>query len=162
SRDPLGHPTSMSYADSFSDSINTRNTLAYPTTKTDADGYTSTAQYDYDFGGMARTQNPKGAAVVNTYDRIGRVDHVTNQVNQAYTRYVYAPDHLSAQSFTTVNDLSSELYQITVFDGYGRTRGVASDHPGSVGGYRAQSYEYDIMGRLIRQSNPTEVNGNWE
>jgi YD repeat-containing protein len=41
-------------------------------------------------------------------------------------------------------------------------RGVASDHPGSAGGYKAQSYEYDIMGRLVRHTNPTEINGDWE
>ena len=38
---------------------------------------------------------------------------------------------------------------------------MASDHPGSAGGYKAQNFEYDIMGRLIRQTNPTEINVNW-
>ena len=37
--------------DSFSDGNNTRNTLAYPTTITDPDEYSSTAQYDFDFRG---------------------------------------------------------------------------------------------------------------
>src|SRR5262245_19999257 len=161
SRDPLSHETRLSYADSFSDSVN-RNTLAYPTTMTDADNYSSTVQYNYYFGAETRTQDPKGAAVVTTYDSTGRIERVTNQVNAAYTRYVYAPNHLYVQSFTTVNDLSSEFYKITVLDGHGRARGVASGHPGSAGGYKAQNYEYDIMGRLSRQSNPTEINVNWE
>ena len=38
--DPAGHQSSISYADSFSDSVN-RNTFAYPTTITDADGFSS-------------------------------------------------------------------------------------------------------------------------
>jgi YD repeat-containing protein len=162
SRDPLNHETSMSYSDSFSGGRNNGNTLAYPTTMTDADHHSSTVQYNFDFGAVTRTQDPKGAAVVNIYDRIGRLERSRNEVNSAYTRYVYAPDHLSAQSYTTRNDLISEFYQITVFDGQGRTCGVAMDHPGSAGGYKAQSYEYDIMGRLVRQTNPTEVNGDWE
>jgi YD repeat-containing protein len=160
SRDPLNHGTNISYTDSFSDSVN-RNTLAYPTTITDADTHSSTIQYHYDFGDVTRTQDPKGAAVVNTYDSIGRPLQATNQVNGGYTRYVYAPNHLSVQSFTTVNDLSSEFYQIMVVDGHGRTRVVASDHPGSAGGYKAQSFEYDIMGRQFRQTNPTEIDVNW-
>ena len=160
SRDPLGHTTSMIYDDSFSDAIN-RSTFAYPTTIKDAVLQPSTVQYNFDFGAEVRSQDPKGAAVVNTYDSIGRLERVTNQVNQAYTRYVYAPDHLYIQTFTTVNDLSSEFYQITVFNGHGMARGVAADHPGSAGGYKAQSYEYDNMRRLVRQTNPTEINVNW-
>jgi YD repeat-containing protein len=161
SRDPLNHPTSMSYTDSFSDSVN-RNTLAYPTTITDADTHSSTIQYHYDFGAVTRTEDPKGAAVVNSYDPIGRLSQATNEVNGAYTRYVYAPNHLSMQSFTTINDSSSEFYQITVSDGHGRKRCVASDHPGSVGGYKAQNFVYDIRGRLVQQTNPTEIDVDWE
>src|SRR5262249_41629795 len=89
-------------------------------------------------------------------------DRITNQINGAYTRYVYGPNQLYVQSYTTVNDLSSEFYRITVFDGHGRPRGIASAHPGSAGGYKAQNYEYDVMGRLVRQTNPTEININWQ
>ena len=162
SRDPLNHETKFSYADSFSDSVNNRNTFAYPTTITDADEYSSTVQYNYDFGAVTRSQNPKGEAVVNTYDSIGRMERATNEVNGSYTRYVYAPNHLSVQSFTTVNNLNSEFYQVTVSDGYGRTRGTVSEHPGSAGGYKATYNEYDIMGRLAWQSNPTEIDDDWE
>jgi YD repeat-containing protein len=161
SRNPLNHESRLSYTDAFSDTV-ARNTLAYPTRMTDADNYSSTIEYNYDIGAVTRTEDPKGSAVVNTYDAIGRIERVTNQVNGAYTRYVYAPDHLSIKSFTTVKDLDSELYQITVFDGHGRARGIASEHPGSAGGYKAQYNEYDIMGRLARQSNLTETDEDWE
>jgi YD repeat-containing protein len=163
SRDPLGHQARMIYTDSFSDS-NDRNTLAYPTEMKDADNpsFSSRVQYNYDFGAVTRAQDLKEMAVVSIYDSIGRVERVRNEANGAYTRYVYAPDHLSAQSFTTINDLSSEFHKITYFDGHGRTRIAASEHPGSTGGYKAQRYEYDVMGRPVRQSNPTEVNGSWE
>jgi YD repeat-containing protein len=52
--DPLGHQTSVSYTDSFSDGI-TRNTFAYPTTVTDADGFSSLSKYHYDLGAVTYT-----------------------------------------------------------------------------------------------------------
>jgi YD repeat-containing protein len=156
-RDPLEHKTSVSYDDSFSDGLNNRNTYAYPTKITDPDTFPSSVQYNFDHGAVTWTQNPKEAAVTQTYDAAGRIERRTNMVNGAYTRYVYALNQLNVKSFTTVNDLSSEFYQITVFDGHNRVRGVASEHPGSAGGYKAQIYEYNNMGRLARQTNPTEI-----
>src|SRR6266508_3806400 len=158
-RDPLDHQTSFSYADSFSDGQNNRNTYAYPTTLTDPDTFTSTVQYNYDFGAVTQTQDPKLAAVTRTYDAAGRIERITKMVNGAYTRYVYAPDQRQVESFTTINDLNpaNEFRSVTVFDGGGRLRGRASEHPGSVGGYKAQIFEYDVMGRLARQTNPTEI-----
>ena len=43
------------------------------------------------------------------------------------------------------------------FDGLGRTLGVASNHPGSTGGYKSQIYNYDLMGRVKKFSNPAEI-----
>ena len=101
SRDALGHQTSINYADSFSDLVN-RNTFAYPRTITDADGYVSTAEYNFDLGAVTKTIAPsKGTGVAGdpveylehrmTYDSAGRLDRVTNQNSGAYTRYVYLP-----------------------------------------------------------------------
>ncbi|HEY0765612.1 MAG TPA: hypothetical protein VGD61_24750 [Pyrinomonadaceae bacterium] len=47
--DPANHHSSVSYTDAFSDNVN-RNTFAYPTTLTDADGNNSTVQYNFDLG----------------------------------------------------------------------------------------------------------------
>jgi hypothetical protein len=41
STDPSSHTSTISYVDSFSDNNNGRNTLAYPKTVTDADGYSA-------------------------------------------------------------------------------------------------------------------------
>ena len=157
-RDPLDHQTTFSYADSFSDGQNNRNTYAYPTTMTtDPDNFSSTVQYNYDFGAVTRTQDPKGAAVTRTYDTAGRIERITNVVNSAYTRYVYAPDQRQVESFTTINDLNpaNEFRSVTVFDGHDRVRVTASDHPGSVGGYKAQYMSTILwggwLGKLIRR-----------
>ena len=58
--DSLGHQSSLPYTDSFSDGSN-HNTFAYPTTATDADGFSTTVQYNFDFGAKTRVQGPPPA-----------------------------------------------------------------------------------------------------
>jgi len=60
-KDPLNHQSSVSYAESFSDNNNNRSTFAYPTTVTDPDGFSSSFQYNYDFGARTRAQGPPPA-----------------------------------------------------------------------------------------------------
>ncbi len=48
-----------------------------------------------------------------------------------------------------------------MFDGAGRVIATASDFPGSTGRYRGQYMVYDIMGRMSRRSNPTEMTNQW-
>jgi YD repeat-containing protein len=162
--DPAGHQSTIGYTDSFSDSVN-RNTFAYPTTVTDADGNSFYFQYNYDFGARTRVQGPppagqsQGAIQTFAFDSAGRLLQVNTTNNGAYTRYVYGWNYL--QSFSTVNNLADEAYSIQIFDGVGRTVLAGGNHPGSVGGYRGVWTQYDLMGRVLRQSNPTEINAGW-
>jgi len=170
-RDHLWHQTSIDYADSFSDSLN-RNTFAFPTKITDADGNYSTVRYNFDFGAVTQTHAPTsgtggGTTYVDelrTYDAFGRLTQATNQTNSAYTRFVYETNANYVHTYQTVIDLTqaNELHSWQVMDGAGRVRASASDHPGSTGGFSGQYIVYDNMGRTIRQSNPTEMNGLWE
>jgi YD repeat-containing protein len=161
--DPGGHVNSIAYADSFSDSLN-RNTFAYPTTLTDADGYSSTMQYNFDFGATTRTQSPapagqsQGAIQTLTYNNLGQLERVTTN-NGAYKRFWYGPDYTA--SYATVNNVADELYAIEVVDGVGRVIGAASNHPGSTGGYRLVSTIYNLLGQAVKQSNPTEITNAW-
>ncbi|MGH9944577.1 MAG: RHS repeat domain-containing protein, partial [Pyrinomonadaceae bacterium] len=159
--DASGHRTNLSYADSFSDGNNGRNTRAYPTIATDAGGYSSTVQYNFDTGATTRTQDPKGAAQVLAYDSIGRLDRVTNQVNGAYRRWVYWTDGLQTLSYETIQAGAGEFYANTVTDGAGRVRASAADHPTSYGGFRGQSVTYDPMGRVTERTNPAEMTSSW-
>jgi YD repeat-containing protein len=162
--DPSGHQSSVSYADSFSDSLN-RNTFAYPTTITDAGGFSSTVQYNFDFGAITRTQSPapagqsQGAIQTMTYNSLGQLERLTTTNNSAYKRFWYGADFVG--SYTSVNNVADELYALEVFDGHGRVIGAAGNHPGSTGGYRLVSTIYDHLGRVKKQSNPTEVNSSW-
>ena len=166
--DPLAHHTTLSYADSFSDGNNARNTLAYPKTVTDADGYSSTLIYNFDFGGVTSKQTPQPNIIQNvpgplqtlTYDAAGRIERVTTATNGAYTHYVYGPNYLLTLS--TVNNASDEAYSNSVVDGMGRTIVAATNHPGIIEGrYSAVNTIYDFMGREVKQSNPTETNSEW-
>src|SRR5688572_13301161 len=162
--DASGHQSSISYVDSFSDSVN-RNTFAYPTTITDAGGFSSYVQYNFDFGAATRTQSPapanqsQGAIQTMKYNNLGQLERVTTTNNNAYKRFWYGD--VFAASYTTVNNATDELYSIQVTDGLGRVIGAACNHPGSTGGYHLVNTIYDLMGRPWKQSNPTEVNNSW-
>jgi YD repeat-containing protein len=164
STDAAGHQSSISYSDSFSDSVN-RNTFAYPTTVTDEDGFSSSVQYNFDTGATTRTQSPapagqsQGAIQTMSYNSLGQLERVTTTNNGAYKRFWYGVDYVA--SYTTVNNVADELYAIDVVDGLGRTIGTAGNHPGSSGDYRLVSTIYDQMGRVWKHSNPTEVNSSW-
>jgi hypothetical protein len=162
--DPASHTNNISYTDSFSDSVN-RNTFAYPTTITDADGYSSTVQYNFDFGATTRTQSPapagqvQGAIQTMTYNSLGQLERVTTTNNGAYKRFWYGSNYVA--SYATINNVADESYAIQVVDGLGRVIGAAVNHPGSSGGYSLVSKIYDQLGRGIKVSNPTEVNSSW-
>jgi YD repeat-containing protein len=55
-----------------------------------------------------------------------------------------------------------EALSETFFDGAGRVFKTRSPHPGSTGGWSAVKTEYDILGRMKKQSVPTEVDSGWD
>jgi YD repeat-containing protein len=164
--DPLGHSTTIVYWDSLGGN-NGGTTLAYPTRITDADGNATTSQYDYNKGVLTQIQTPpsqgftQGPIETRSYDDARRLMQVTNNVNGAYTRWAYDASGLVVQSFATIQNGAGEAYSVQVFDGAGRVRATASDHPGSTGLYSGQYTVFDIMGRVTQQSNPTEMNSQW-
>ncbi|HEU4835592.1 MAG TPA: discoidin domain-containing protein, partial [Pyrinomonadaceae bacterium] len=167
SKDASDHQVLISYADSYSDGNNSRGTLAYPTTFTDADGYSSTTKYSFDFGGVTYKRTPQPNSTSNAgpeqsfaFDSIGRLQQVTNLVNNAYTRFVYVASQLKVERYTTIESGLGESLSFQVVDGVGRTIASASDHPGSTGGYSGQKFVYDVMGRVIKTSNPTETSAS--
>jgi YD repeat-containing protein len=159
-KDALNHQTTISYADSFAGGVAPNpQTYAYPTSVTDPDGHASTAKYNYYFGAVTESTDPKGARVERQYDARDRLERVTNAVNGAYTRYVYDLGHNWVQAWATVNSLSEEAADLSLLDGAGRERMRVKDHPGSAGGLSAMYRVYDQAGRVVEWSNPTEVCG---
>ena len=168
SKDAAGHKVTVSYTDSFYQNVNRSNpalqTFAYPTTVTDPDLFTASTWYNYDMGVATETETPKpngtidlpGPTQKRLYDKTGRALQVTNSFNAARTKWVYPSAMNLVQSFTQL-EVGVEAYTANVLDGAGRVRGTARDLPGSAGGYAGQLFDYDSMGRLARQSNPTET-----
>ena len=88
--------------------------------------------------------------------RISRTDTLVNNVPYSYQRWVYDLEgHICV--YTTVQAGGQKTFSATVFGGMGMVRGTAADNPNSQGGYRGQYTKYDAMGRVSRQSNPTEI-----
>ena len=166
SRDPLNHQSNINYTDSFSDNVN-RNTFAYPTTGTDADGYSSTTKYNYDFGAVMQTQTPppagqtQGPIQTRQYDGAGRISRIDNLSNGAWKYWAYPDRQDAVQTLTTINSTSPTYYQITVVDGAGRVRAQGGDLPNSTGLYSGQFTYYDVMGRVSQTSNPGEMTSGW-
>jgi RHS repeat-associated protein len=172
SRDALGHQSSVSYSDSFSDPTKNGSKFAYPTTITDAEGYQSLVQYNFDFGAVTWKQTPSPNAGQTeptfsfTYDLAGRELRTTNNLNSAFTEVVYPTTMTEVNEFTTIdpNSIATQSlrsFSTRILDGAGRVRKIASDHPGSSGGFSGQYFKIDTMGRIVEQSNPTEINAQW-
>jgi RHS repeat-associated protein len=159
-QDGNNHRTNVSYVDSFSDGIN-RGTLAYPTSVTNADGFSTTLQYRHDIGTTTRVQDPKGAYQTMTYDGAGRILQVTNGINSYYTRWSYPNTMLGVYTYLPSQYGGGEVFAGQFLDGAGRVRRTSVDHPNSSGGYSGRQIDYDVMGRVVRQSNPTESDGMW-
>jgi len=166
--DADGHTVNINYADSFSDGNTTRSkTFAYPTTVTDPDSNSTTAIHNFDFGAVTERQTPQpnlatyspGPKQTFAYDPIGRLER-TSLANGAYTRLEYPPSGNRVDTYKTIQDRLGEAHSFQITDGLGRVVATVSDHPGSVGGFSGQKLVYDIMGRIIKTSNPTETSAS--
>ena len=75
-----------------------------------------------------------------TYDGAARISQITNEVNNAYTRWVYPPSMGYVLRYETIQDGAGEAFSGDFLDGWGKVRASQSDNPGSAGGYRAGGY----------------------
>ena len=94
-----------------------------------------------------------------SYDNAERLHQVTTTNNGAYVRHEYGPNYI--QHFSTVNNLADDSFAMDLLDGVGRVYLSSSYHPRSQGGYKAVWTQFDAMGRVMKQSNPTEILWNW-
>ncbi len=161
SSDALSHPSSIDYSPSYA--------YAYPTTATDADGYSSSVQYNFDTGAVTHTQGPPtqgsqgltpGAIQDMAYDSVGRLQWITRP--DGFWRYIaYADRGDAVMSQVSIAEYPTSAWSIAVVDGAGRTRLVGGDNPGSNGGYAGAFTLYDVMGRANQQSHVEETNAWW-
>jgi hypothetical protein len=170
-RDALGHETKFFYDDAFAtyaDDTNnsetpynlTTKSWAYPTRVEDPDYNSSYIKYWYDTGAPTRTTDPKGAAAISIYETsYGHLTKSKNLVNNAYTRYDYDTGQTWVQVWSTIND-TTESAVLRLLDGAGRERQRVDEHPGSSGTLSSSYRIYDLVGRVVEWSNPTEISSN--
>jgi YD repeat-containing protein len=184
----------ISYADKFNDGINTRNTYAYPTKITDSGGNFSEVKYRFDTGANVWASSPapagnsRGKETTRVFDQVGRLEKefVWKTVQQsfveyAFTRYQYFDNNVQSKVYSTVTDTDGDdmgetidevLVSETFTDGAGRVRKsrapMSWNTNGTIATYSAQYIEYDVLGRVKKQSTPAETNdvvssnGNWK
>jgi YD repeat-containing protein len=105
------------------------------------------------------TTNQPGPVRKNYYDGAGRIIKSLTADNGGYARMVYDDSMNLVQTYALI-DAGVETYSASVLDGAGRVRASARSLPSSAGGYSGQLTDYDSMGRIARQSNPTETSAN--
>jgi hypothetical protein len=176
------HKTNIFYNDAFTAGVTTTPatpTWAYPTRVQDPDTFSTMVKYHYDHGGITEQIDPKayatnnGTKSVTLYDSKGRVERtkvVKDGTDYSYTRNVYGNDHNYVQTFSTVRyspagngqNATEEAVVLHLLDGLSRERITIGEHPGSTGGLKSQYVVYDLMGRVVQSSNPTEIhNSTW-
>jgi len=174
--DPIGRKVAINYTDSFNDSTN-RNSFAYPTKIYDPAGNYSEVKYRFDTGANVWAKSPapagnsQGKISEREYDSVGRLlkDKIVNY-GGAYTRYSYPSNGIQSLVYSTVTDTNAnsaadtgdEVLTESWSDGVGRVRRSRTEHPGSTGGFSGSFVDYDILGRVARQSVPTEIDSSWD
>lgn len=162
--DALNHTATTSYADSFADNNNSRNTYAYPTSVTtpapdpsgtygSTAGLTTATRYDYQTGLVTSATDANGQVTSFDYtDPLNRIKLVTRPDN-GRTQYFYN-DTVGNLYLRTLTDEDAsravEAYQF--FDGLGRYA-RAQLFVGSAS-YTTTDTQYDNLGRVFRISNP--------
>lgn len=173
----------IGYADNFNSSPGV-STYAYPTVVTDPAGtslgqtsHSSFVQYRYDIGANVEANSPApagntyGKTSKRIYDDVGRIERDSIYINtteKVYTRFVYETNGVQSKSYTPIVDVDGdgniaedEVLSESWADGAGRVRRSRTEHPGSTGGYSGALVEYDILGRVSRQTVPTEIDSSW-
>ncbi|MCC7309054.1 MAG: hypothetical protein IT173_15940 [Acidobacteria bacterium] len=157
-------------------------TYAYPTKITDPAGAYSQVKYRYDIGANVEASSPApagqtyGKTTKRVYDAQGRVQKDSVYINtteKSYTRYEYPTNGIQSKVYSTITDTNAngvgdsadEVLAETWSDGAGRVLKSRTPHTFDANGntltWAATFAEYDILGRVKKQSVPTEVNSSW-
>jgi hypothetical protein len=164
------------------------NTYAYPTKFTTPGASVGTEvssyiKYRFDIGANVQAISPlpagntSGKETRRIYDAFGRLEKDAlwkGGAEYAYTRYDYQSSATHLKVFSTITDANNnnvrdtadEVLTETFTDGTGRVRKTRTPMSWNTAGtevatYSAQQTEYDVLGRVKKQSVPTEVDMNW-
>src|SRR5205085_11074971 len=96
----------------------------------------------------------------------GRLTSTTNSFDQGQTQAIYPASLMTVQTLTRTQANVPDASAVQVFDGVGRVRATSRDMMAKVNNvdtlhHSAQKFVFDQMGRLVNQSNSTEVTDSW-
>ncbi|MBB6237541.1 RHS repeat-associated protein [Pedobacter sp. AK013] len=116
---------------------------------TDIDGMISSGTYDNSTGNQLTDTNPFGHTTTNSYDTWGKVISSTDYLGKS-TVTTYAATALGGTSITRSNDEGN--ITTSFYNALGQKTGDVTKTV--MGGNLATETEYDVYGRLFRQSEP--------
>jgi RHS repeat-associated protein len=166
--DANGNATTTSYDDNFGapdgeartntapSQLNGQNTFAFPTSITNALGWTAYVQVDYFSGALVNTENVNGVISKTFYN------HLLDRPTQSFTAVGTPNEMQSKVVYDDANrrvEATSDLYALndnlikgeSFYDGLGRTSETRSYQDG---GYVVSKVEFDALGRVKRVTNP--------
>jgi RHS repeat-associated protein len=171
--DPLGNISTVSYADSFSDLNNSRNTYAFPTSTASAvpdpsglfgsaTPLTAASVYDFSTGLVTKATDANGVASNFDYtdplDRPRQGVYAVGTAAQAQTTIAYDDTN---RVVTVTSDQSAYgdnlLKGQTVYDGLGRT--IETRKYETATAYISSTTLYDALGRANLVSRPSRGQG---
>jgi YD repeat-containing protein len=171
----LDRTTTLTYTDDWNDGVS-RTTYAYPTTVTDAGGYSSTIKYRFDIGANVWARSPTpygdgntyGKTTSREYDNAGRLSKEMVDNTGAYTLYSYNSNGNEVTTYTTINHdgtglpgSGDEVATLSIADGAGRILNTRTENPNSSGGYTGKKFSYDLLGRVTGETVPSEISDSW-
>jgi len=116
---------------------------------TDIDGMTSTRTYDNSTGNVLTITNPFGQTLTNSYNSWGRISSSTDYLGKS-TVTTYAATTAGGLSVTESNDEGGST--ATYFNAFGQK--IGNYIKTVLGTNLGTETEYDVYGRLTRQSEP--------
>jgi len=165
--DGAGNRRQFVFADNYSNKpAGVGQTHCYVHTSADPTDFRTGAQYDYFEGHVVKTFNLKPGSGVeeqitaSTYDFADRLLQTTRP-DGGSTQHGYW-DNWRYQTNATSTDTGQPHFEFREFDGAGRARRKAKDHPGGASGkYSGQQIVFDKIGLQTDQSNVIAIYGDW-
>ena len=162
------------FVDDFNDG--TASTFAFLTRYENPNGEYYRQEFRRDTGSKVWGDLPhpvssslRGLVTQYQYDGLGRLQKQENVKTGSYSRFEYPNSGTSrltmnagvdANEDSTI-DTNDEFSTETSLNGLGKLIASRSEHPGSSGGWRSTLTEYDIAGRVSRESHQTETLSNY-
>jgi RHS repeat-associated protein len=120
-------------------------------TSTDIEGLVTSYEYNYSNGNPTKTTNPFGLITEFVYDNWGRLKTETDYLGKN-TSYTYNTTNIDGQwALSKASYFADGGEEVSYFNAFGW---LVKSKVKTLNNYIHQSYEYDAIGRILRESEP--------